>query len=61
MAHAAKLFLPFQRLHTQREFPGSGIGLASAQRILQRHASRLIAEGEPGVGATFRFTLEAMP
>lgn len=60
MAHAARLFLPFQRLHTQREFPGSGIGLASAQRILQRHNSRLHAHGEPGVGAAFRFTLEAL-
>ena len=57
MAHAAKLFQPFQRLHRQDEFPGMGIGLATAQRIVHRHGGTIKAIGAPGAGATFSFTL----
>ena len=56
-AHAEKLFQPFQRLHRQDEFPGLGIGLATAQRIIRRHGGQLEAHGEVGQGATFAFTL----
>ena len=56
-AYAAKLYLPFQRLHRQEEFPGLGIGLATAQRILQRHGGSLRGASQPGRGATFTFTL----
>jgi PAS domain S-box-containing protein len=58
-AYVDKLFTPFQRLHTTREFPGTGIGLASVRQIVDLHGGHTRAEGTVGHGATFSFDLQA--
>ncbi len=61
MKSADRLFNPFQRLHSESDFSGTGIGLATVGKIIQRHGGRIWADASPDLGATFFFTLSDSP
>lgn len=61
MAYAQELFQPFCRMHSEREFPGTGVGLSIVHRIVRRHGGEIRARSTPGIGAIFEFTLEQAP